>query len=85
MPAEAPRPQLPEATGQQPKDEPQVDNEIQGTGLEVGDGQPKEQSVPMAVEVKESEQPDESEPVQEEDKIIKKEELQEEKGEDANV
>jgi hypothetical protein len=82
MPAEAPRPQLPKATVQQPKDEPQVDNEIQGTGLEVGDGQPKEQSVPMAVEVKESEQPDEPEPVQKEDKIIKEEESLEDKSED---
>jgi beta propeller repeat protein len=82
MPAEAPRPQLPEATVRPLKDERQVENETQGTGLEVGEGQPKEQSIPMAVEVKESEQPVESEPVQEDEKIIKKEELQEEKEEE---
>jgi hypothetical protein len=56
--------------------------ETQVTILEVGDGQPKEQSVPMAVEVKEREQTVEAALVQEEDKITKDEESLEDKSED---
>jgi hypothetical protein len=58
--------------------------ETQVTILEVGDGQPKEQSIPMAMEIKESEKPVESKSVLEEDEMTKEEESQEDKNEDEN-